>query len=223
MLILSPLTAEALSRVAKQAMDAGIQVVTLDRKVETPVTLHIGAENRPIGEYAAQWLNEKLNGNGTVVEIGGTAGASATIDRHEGFVDELASYPGIEIVAEQYCDYLREPAMSFMEDMLQRFGPGEIDAVYAHNDEMALGAVKALEAAGRLDEVLVVGIDGENLAIEAIKDGKMDLTITYPYCAPEGIQYAYKLAIGESLPAEITLTNQPIDASNVDEWLGKGF
>lgn len=222
-LMLAPLTAEALTPIAKKAMEAGIKVVTLDRKVNTDVTLHIGAENAPIGKMAADFLNEKLGGEGKIIEIQGTAGASATNDRHDGFVERLESYPGLEVIGSQNCDYLREPAMKFMEDMLQRFGPGEIQAVYAHNDEEALGAVKALEAANRLEEVVIVGVDGEELAIEAIKDGKMDFTVTYPYCAPEGIQNAYKLATGEELPAEIVLENKPIGVHNVDEWIGKGF
>jgi ribose transport system substrate-binding protein len=110
-----------------------------------------------------------------------------------------------------------------MEDMLQRFKPGEIDLVYAHNDDMALGAVTALEAAGRLEEVKVVGIDGENAAYDAIKDGKMVATFTYHFVAPEGIQYGYKVAKGEELPTEIVLPTHQVDASNVADFLGKGF
>jgi ribose transport system substrate-binding protein len=110
-----------------------------------------------------------------------------------------------------------------MEDMLQRFPSGEIDLVYAHNDDMALGAVTALEAAGRLDEVLVVGIDGENAAYDAINDGKMVATFTYHFVAPEGVQYGYKVAKGEAVDAEIVLPTHQVDASNVADWLGKGF
>jgi len=206
-LIISPLTAEALTGVVGRVMDEGIKVVTLDRKVNIPVDLHVGGENRPIGTYAATWLNEKLGGTGNIIEIGGTAGASATVDRHEGFHDQLAEYAGLNVLATQYCDYLREPAMGFMEDMLQRYGSG----------------YKAIEAAGREDEVLIIGVDGQNSAIDSIADGTMDLTITYPFCAPEGIMYAYKLAVGGNLSSEIVLENQPIDSSNVAEWIGKGF
>jgi ribose transport system substrate-binding protein len=222
-LILSPLTADALTPVAKEAMDAGIPVITLDRKVNTPVTLHIGAENKPIGMQAADEIAEALGGKGSVIEIQGTAGASATIDRHDGFAEELKKYPNIKVIASQYADYLREPAMKFMEDTLQRFGPGQIQAVYAHNDEMALGAVQALEAAGRLEEVKVVGIDGQNTAFEAVKAGKLMATFVYPFVAPEGIEYAYKVAKGEKLPPTIVLKSAKVDSSNVDQFLGKGF
>jgi ribose transport system substrate-binding protein len=205
-------------------MDSGTPVVTLDRKVNTDVTLHIGADNVLIGETAGKFVCEVLNGEGNVIEIQGTAGASATVDRHDAFHRVLKEEcPGVKVVADQVANYVREPAIKFMEDMLQRFGPGEIDLVYAHNDDMALGAVTALEAAGRLDQVKVVGIDGENAAYDAIKDGKMAATFTYHFVAPEGVQYAYKVAKGEKLDEEIVLPTHQVDASNVDQFLGKGF
>ncbi len=223
-LIISPVTADALTPVVKQAMDAGIPVVTLDRKVNTDVTLHIGADNVLIGKTAGEFVCATLGGEGNVIEIQGTAGASATVDRHDAFHAALAeNCPGVKVVADQVANYVREPAIKFMEDMLQRFGPGEIDLVYAHNDDMALGAVTALEAAGRLDEVKVVGIDGENAAYDAIKDGKMVATFTYHFVAPEGVQYGYKVAMGEELPGEIILPTHQVDATNVDDFLGKGF
>jgi ribose transport system substrate-binding protein len=223
-LIISPVTADALTPVVKQAMDAGIPVVTLDRKVNTDVTVHIGADNVLIGKTAGEFVCETLGGEGNVIEIQGTAGASATVDRHDAFHAVLAEKcPGVKVVADQVANYVREPAIKFMEDMLQRFGPGEIDLVYAHNDDMALGAVTALEAAGRLDEVKVVGIDGENAAYDAIKEGKMVATFTYHFVAPEGVQYGYQVAKGEVLPKEIVLPTHQVDATNVGDFLGKGF
>src|SRR5688572_20734533 len=223
-LIISPVTADALTPVVKQAMDAGIPVVTLDRKVNTDVTLHIGADNVLIGKTAGQFVCDTLGGKGNVIEIQGTAGASATVDRHEAFHATIKERcPDVKVVADQVANYVREPAIKFMEDMLQRFKPGEIQLVYAHNDDMALGAVTALEAAGRLAEVKVVGIDGENAAYDAIKDGKMVATFTYHFVAPEGIQYGYKVAKGEKLDKEIILPTYQVDSSNVADFLGKGF
>jgi ribose transport system substrate-binding protein len=222
-LVISPLTAEALTPVVERALAEGIPVVTLDRMVDTCVSVHVGAENLPIGRQAAEFLAEKLNGEGQIIEIQGTAGASATVDRHNGFAEILENYPNLKVVAEQTADYLREPATSFMEDMLQRFGPGEIDAVYAHNDEMALGAVEAIKAADRLGEILVVGIDGEEAAFESVKAGEMAATFTYPYVAPEGIITAYQLATGETVEPVVILESQQVDSSNVDEFLGTGF
>jgi ribose transport system substrate-binding protein len=222
-LIISPLQAQALTPIVKQVMDAKIPVVTLDREVDTKVTCKIGAENKPIGEGAAKFILEKLDGKGNIIEIQGTAGASATIDRHNAFRDSLKDAPGIKVVADQYCDYLREPAVKFAEDMLQRFGPGQIQAIYAHNDEMALGAAKAVADAGRSKEMIIIGIDGENSAFEAVKDGKLAATFIYPFCAPEGIEYAYRIAKGEQVPERVVLKSTRVDASNVDQYLGKGF
>jgi ribose transport system substrate-binding protein len=221
-LMISPLTEDALTPAVMDAMAAGIKVVTLDRKVNTPVTVHVGAENKPIGVAAGKMLVEKLGNKGNVIELQGTGGASATVDRHNGF-EEAIKGSGLKVVASQNCDYLRENALKFMEDQLQRFGPGQIQAVYAHNDEMALGAIQALEAAGRLNEVKVIGIDGQNTAFEAVKAGKLTATFVYPFVAPEGIQVAYKVAKGEKVDKEIILPGKQVDSSNIDQMLGKGF
>jgi len=220
-LMISPLTSDAMTPVVKKAMDAGIPVITLDRKVNTDVTLHIGGNNLTIGKAAGEYLTKALNGKGNVIEIQGTAGASATVERNKGFRETLGK--DIKVIAEQHADYLREPSLKFMEDMLQRYGKGEIQAVYAHNDEMALGAIQALKAANRLSEVKVIGMDGENLAIDSVKNEELLATLTYPYCAPEGIQYAYKIAKGEKLDKEIELKSTTIDLSNVAQFIGKGF
>jgi ribose transport system substrate-binding protein len=221
-LMISPLTSDALTPVVQQALDAGIKVVTMDRKVNVPVTVHVGALNLPIGESAGKFLVKALDNKGKVIELQGTGGASATVDRHDGFMKGIEG-SGLEVVASQNCDYLRENAVKFMEDQLQRFGPGEIQAVYAHNDEMALGAIQALEAANRLGEVKVVGVDGQNNAFEAIAAGKLAATFTYPYVAPEGIEIAYKLAKGEKVDAEVILPGKQVDATNIKDMLGTGF
>jgi ribose transport system substrate-binding protein len=222
-LVISPLQAQALTPIVKQAMEANIPVITLDRAVNTKVTCQVGAQNKPIGVEAGKFIAEKLNGKGNVIEVQGTAGASATIDRRDGFREALKDSPGIKVVTDQFCDYLREPAVKFVEDMLQRFGPGQLQAIYAHNDEMALGAIKAVEAAGRSKEIVVIGIDGQNSAFQAVKDGKLAATFIYPFCAPEGIEYAYKIAKGEQVPPVVELKSTQVDPSNIDQYLGKGF
>ena len=222
-LMISPLTEQALTPVVRDAMERGIKVVTLDRKVNTPVTVHVGGENLPLGVGAGEFLAKKLDGKGAIIELQGTAGASATIDRNKGFAEAIAKYPDMKVVASQNCDYTRDKAVKFMEDMVQRFGPGEIQAVYAHNDEMALGAIQVLEAAGRLNDVLVVGIDGQETAFEAIDQGKLAATFVYPYVAPDGIEIAYKVAKGEAVPENVVLPTVAVTADNIKDMLGKGF
>ncbi|MGI8311760.1 substrate-binding domain-containing protein [Saccharopolyspora hattusasensis] len=222
-LMLSPATADALTPITKRAMDAGIKVVTLDRQINTPVTAHIGGDNRKIGAMAAQFIAGKLGGKGNIVEIQGTAGSSATVERAQGFQEELKKYPEIRIVATTNADYKRDKAITFMEDTIQRLPAGQINAVFAQNDEMALGAQNALAQANRVQGVTVVGTDGENEGIRAVADGRLAATFTYPWCAPEGIQTAYKIAKGETVPDHTTLPSFQVDSSNVQQFLGKGF
>ena len=222
-LMISPLTEQALTPVVRDAMGRGIKVVTLDRKVKAPVTVHIGGENLLIGVRAGEFLTKKLNAKGNIIELQGTAGASATIDRKKGFDEVIARHRNMKVIASQTCDYTREKAVKFMEDMVQRFRPGEIQAVYAHNDEMALGAIQVLEGAGRLKEVLVIGIDGQETAFQAINQGKLTATFVYPYVAPEGIEIAYKVAKGEKVPENIVLPTVAVTSDNIKDMLGKGF
>lgn len=225
-LLLTPLTADALTPAAQRALDAGIPVITLDRAVTIPVTQHIGADNKLIGAAAAQFVAETLLGGegGKVLEIQGVLGASATTDRHDDFVAWLAANaPNVEVVDSQTGEYRRENALVVMNDYLQRFPPGEIDVVYTHNDEMALGAVQALETAGRADEMAVVGVDGQNEAIQAIADGRIAATFTYDNAGKEACESAQKLLSGQEIdPLWVLQTNQ-IDATNAADWIGKGF
>jgi ribose transport system substrate-binding protein len=225
-LLLTPNTAPGLTEAAKRALAANIPVITLDRGVDVAVTQHIGADNKLIGKTAAEYVSKTiLGGNGgKVIEIQGTQGASATTDRNVEFVNWLkANDPKVEIVASVDGDYKREKALTAMNDLLGRFGKGEVDVIYTHNDAMALGVVAALEAAGRQDEFKVVGIDGQNEAIQAIKDGKIVVTFTYDNAGKEACETAAKLVAGEKVDPTWVLETNTIDAKNVDEWIGKGF
>jgi ribose transport system substrate-binding protein len=222
-LMFSPQDAQALTPVIKEVMAQGIPVVTLDRSVNTEVTAHVGAQNRPIGVEAGAYMAKILGGKGNLIEIQGSAGASPTIDRSGGFHESIAKYPGIKFLADQYCDYTRAPALKFMEDMLQRFKSGDIQGVYSHSDEMALGALQALKEAGRLGEVKIVSIDGQETAYEAIQKGEMAATFTYSYCVPEGIQTAYKIAKHETVPKDLIIPSKGVFPDNVKDFIGTGF
>jgi ribose transport system substrate-binding protein len=225
-LLLTPNEATPLTPAAQRALDAGVPVITLDREVDIPVTQHIGADNELIGRTAAQFVAETLLGGegGTVLEIQGTAAASATIDRNEQFVAWLAeNAPEVQILDSQIGDYRRENALVVMNDWLQRFPPGEVDVVYTHNDEMALGAVQALEQGDRADDMAVVGIDGQNEAIQAIADGRIAATFTYDNAGKEACESAQLLLSGQEIePVWVLETNQ-IDQANAEEWIGMGF
>jgi ribose transport system substrate-binding protein len=222
-LLISPLQSDPLTPAVKKALDAGIPVIVLDRNVNIAASVFMGGNNILIGESAGKFVGTKLNGKGNVIEIQGTAGASATVDRKAGFETGLKAFPDIKIAASQTADYLREPAIKFMEDMLQKYPAGQIQAVYAHNDEMALGAIKAIKAANRQKEIMVVGIDGQNEAFEAIKAGDLAATFVYPYCAPDGMMIAKAVFTGQPVEAKMTLPTTQVDATNIDQMLGKGF
>lgn len=225
LILLSPHSAEGLTDACQAAMDAGIPVITMDREVNCDVTVKVVGDNYQMGVDAADKLAEMLEEEGNIIELCGTTGASATVDRQGGFEDTLAEkYPNMEIVDWQDCDYNAADAASYMEDMLQKYGPGEIQAIYAHNDQMALGAISALEGAGRLDEgILICGMDGEEAAYQAIEDGSMAFTIIYPTMAPQGVQAAYNILTGKDQEGEVVCPSTLVDADNIADYIGTGL
>ena len=222
-LMISPVTAQALTPIVRDVMAQGIPVITMDRKVNTAVTCHIGADNKIIGTNAGEYVKKRFGDKAKIIEVQGTAGASPTIDRSGGFHQALGADAKKHIVATQICDYRRENSQKFVEDCINRFGPGEFNVVYAHNDEMALGAMQALEAAGRLKDVAVVGIDGQEELYKAIKAGKVAATFVYSYLGPDAVILAHKIAKGESVDKEIVVPSPAVTAENIDKFLGTGF
>lgn len=223
-LVITPLEEDSLAPAVKAAMDAGVEVIAHDRAVNTKTTTAITANNVEAGEEAATEMVDDLGPEGgNVVEIQGSAGASAAIDRHKGMENVLADHPEVKVVAEQVGDWARGNALTAMRDVLQRFGKGKIDAVFAHNDEMALGVQQAVSDAGRADEIAIYSFDGQESAFQAIKDGKIASTVIYPLDAPEAIAAAAKTCAGEKLPKEIKLSSTLVNSENIDKFLGKGF
>lgn len=133
---------------------------------------HIASDNVAGGKMAGEYIAELLGNKGNVVELEGIAGTSAARDRGKGF-NEAISKTNIKVVARQVADFDRIKGLSVMENILQ--AQSDIDAVFAHNDEMALGALKAIEAANR--DIKVIGFDATDDAVKAVKDGKMAATV----------------------------------------------
>ncbi len=225
LIMVSPLTADGLTDAVQAVMDAGIPVVTMDRMVDCDVTVKVVGDNYGMGVMAADKIAEMLDGKGAVIELCGTTGASATVDRQGGFEDTLAEkYPDLQVVDWQDCNYMAAPAAEYMEDMLQKYGPGEIQAVYAHNDQMAMAAAETILAAGRGDEgIIICGMDGEEAAFQMVKDGSMAFTIIYPVMAPEGVIAAHNILTGAEQEGEVVCESTLVDAENVDEYLGTGL
>jgi ribose transport system substrate-binding protein len=220
-LIISPADAKALGGAVKNAEADGVKVIAADRSVDAPVVTYIGSDNVEAGAVAGKYVVELLGGKGNVVEIQGSLGASPTIDRGKGFGDALDG-SGVKIVGQQSGDYDRAQGLKVMEDFLQRFSKGKIDAVFTHNDEMSLGAIQAIQEAGR-DEIKVVGIDGQESALDAVEDGTYAGTVVYPIPVPEQILAAAKVCAGEELPTRIKQESRLVTKDDVAEFRGTTF
>lgn len=202
LILLNPTDSDAVVNAVKAANDAKIPVITLDRAANGgEVVSHVASDNIAGGKMAADFINEKLAGKGNVIELQGIAGTSAARDRGQGFNDELATFSGLKVVAAQPADFDRTKGLTVMENLLQ--AQPDVQAVFAHNDEMALGALQAIEASGK--SILVVGFDAIDDAVAAVKDGKMAATVAQQ---PEligslGIETADKVLKGETVEKAI--------------------
>lgn len=175
LILINPTDSDAVAGVVKQAQAAGIKVISLDRSINgAEVTSHVASDNRAGGRMAAAFLIDKIGGKGNVVELEGIPGSSAARERGAGFAEGIASTPEVKQVAKQPADFDRAKGLSVMENILQ--AQKNIAGVFAQNDEMALGAVQALEAAG-LKDVVVVGFDATDDAVAAVKAGRMAATV----------------------------------------------
>lgn len=199
-LIINPTDSDAVGNAIKVANDSKIPVITVDRKANSgTVACFIASDNVKAGQMAAEFLAQKLGNKGNIVELQGTPGASATNDRGKGFTDFIATMPDMKIVASQSANFDRQKGLDVMQNIMQ--STPEFDAVFAHNDEMALGAIKAL--AGK--NVLVVGIDGGADAQKAVQDGTMAATIAQQpdLMGSLAVQNAVKMTNNETVPTSI--------------------
>lgn len=172
--LLNPVDSDSAIASVMIANNSKLPVVTVDRAANGgDVISHIASDNIAGGDMAAKFLMEKLGSKGNVVELEGIAGSSATRDRGKGFEDGIKE-SGFNLVAKQSADFDRTKGLSVMENIIQ--SKDKIDAVFAQNDEMALGAQKALEGANMKD-VLVVGFDATADAVDAVKKGKLAATV----------------------------------------------
>lgn len=210
LILINPTDSDAVGNAIIAANNKNVPVVTLDRGAnQGEVVSHIASDNVAGGVMAGEHIVSLLGGKGKVVELEGIAGTSAARDRGQGFNDAIAGTE-IEVVAKQVADFDRTQGLTVMENILQ--AQPEIDAVFAHNDEMALGAQKAIEASGR--EIIIVGFDATDDAVAAVKEGKMSATVAQqPSLIGElGVETAKKILDGESVEDFV-----PVDLQLVTE------
>jgi ribose transport system substrate-binding protein len=207
-LLINPTDSHAVSSAVESANQAGIPVITVDREAEGGETVaHIASDNVSGGKMAGEYILEQLGGKGNIVELEGIPGTSAARDRGKGFHEAVDGEPGVKVVASQPADFNRAKGLNVMENILQSHK--DIQAVFAHNDEMALGALEAIKAAKK--EILVVGFDAIEDAVKAVEKGDMAATIAQK---PEEMgriaaEVAVKAAKGEKVekfyPVELEL------------------
>ncbi|OKL45059.1 ribose ABC transporter substrate-binding protein RbsB [Pseudovibrio exalbescens] len=197
-LLINPTDSDAVSSSIRAANRKDIPVVTLDRGASRgDVVSHVASDNVLGGEMAGKLIIDTLGGEGKVVELEGVPGTSAARDRGEGFNKAVGASEGIEVVASQPADFDRTKGLNVMENILQ--AQPEVDAVFAHNDEMALGAIKAVQASGR--DIVVVGFDGTSDGVAAVEDGSMLATVAQQagMIGAIGVMTADKIINGESV------------------------
>ena len=219
-IIMQPQEQEACSPAIDKAKAAGIPIINCNSLTITEPDAYVGSNDSESAEIAMTYIAKQLGGKGNVLMMHGHPGQTAEVKRTEGAMDILAQNPDMTLLDEQTADWDRAEAMTLMENWIQAYGD-QINAVFCQNDEMALGALNALVQAGKKDNVLVVGVDAIDDALQSVKDGKMDATV-YQDCkgqAEGAIEAAYKLAKGESVEKEILIPFILVTTENVDEYL----
>ena len=175
-LLINPTDSSAIAPSVFKANKAGIPVFTVDRSAKQgEVVAHIASDNVAGGMLAAEFLVKQINGKGNVVELEGIAGSSAAIDRGKGFNDVISKNPGISVVSKQTANFNRAEGLRVFENILQ--AQPDVAGVFAHNDEMILGAIQAAQAAGRDKNIVFVGFDAVDDAVNAINSGQLQATV----------------------------------------------
>ncbi len=201
----SPVVETGWDSVLQEAKDAGIPVIVVDRRADVPDDLYVtlmGSDFVEEGRKAGRAMVKLLDGKGKIVELTGTSGSAPAIDRYNGFREIIKDYPGIQIIASQDGDFTRARGKEVMEDILAQYG-GQIDALYSHNDDMAIGAIKAIENYGLKPgvDIKIVSIDAIRDAFQAMIDGKLNATVECnPLLGPKFFELALKVANGEPVP-----------------------
>ncbi|MBK8986012.1 MAG: ABC transporter substrate-binding protein [Chloroflexi bacterium] len=201
----SPVVETGWDSVFQEAKDAGIPIILVDRRAavsEDLYTAYLGSDFLEEGKNAGRVMVDLLGGEGHIIELVGTVGSAPALDRFVGFREIIQEHPGMEIIASESGDFTRAKGEEVMGDLLKIYG-SEIDAVYAHNDDMAIGAIRAIEAYGLKpgQDIKIVSIDAIRDAFQMMIDGKLNATIECnPLLGPQFFELALKVANGEPVP-----------------------
>ena len=216
----SPVVETGWEPVLREIKKAGIPVVLTDRAVAvSDPTLYktfIGADFVEEGRRAGRWLAEKMNGQSVIAELVGTPGSAPAIDRKKGFEEILADHPGMKIVLSQSGDFTRAGGKEVMEAFLKSPQGRQINALFAHNDDMALGAIQAIEEAGLKPgkDIVIISVDGVRGAFEAMVAGKSNCTVECnPLIGPQVFDLIEAVAAGKPVPRVVRVMESVYDQS----------
>ncbi|MGB7117389.1 MAG: ABC transporter substrate-binding protein [Anaerolineales bacterium] len=201
----SPIVETGWESVFQEAKDAGIPIILVDRRADVPEDLYatyIGSDFVEEGRKAARVMAELLDGKGNIVELVGTVDSAPANDRYVGFREIMQNYPEVKIIASESADFTRAKGEEVMQGFLEQHGD-QIDALYAHNDDSAIGAIRAIEEYGLKpgQDIIIVSIDAIRDAFQAMIDGKLNATIECnPLLGPTFFDVALKVVNGEYVP-----------------------
>ena len=206
----SPVVATGFEDVLKEAKEAEIPVVLFDRAVEVSepdlYVSFIGSDFVEEGRRAGRWVLKNVGETANVAELVGTVGSAPAIDRKKGFEEIIKDYPDIKIIKSQSGDFTRAKGKEVMESFLKSPEADQIQVLFAHNDDMALGAIQAIEEAGKKPgkDIVIISIDGVKTMFEAINEGKANCTVECnPLIGPQLFEVVEKIHAGEKVPARI--------------------
>lgn len=179
-IVISAASSDGIIPALQKARDAGIKIVNFDTRVSDPnmYDAYVGADDVEGAYKAGKYIAEQLGGKGKVGLITGLLAQSTGVDRREGFLKAISEYPGIEVVAEASADWRSDLAADVTTNMLTAHP--DIDAIFASNDQMAVGMVNAVKSAGKADDVILVGYDGILDAVNLVLDGSLDAFVALP-------------------------------------------
>jgi inositol transport system substrate-binding protein len=218
-IIMNPCEVEASSPAVTKAIAAKIPIINVNSETSAKPSAFVGSDYVESAKIALRFIAEKLGGKGNILMMQGYMGQAAQIKREQGAREILKDYPGLKLIAQQTAEWDRAKAMSLMENWIQSYG-SQINAVFAHNDEMGLGAVKALTAAGLKDKVIVVSIDAIPDALQSVKKGELDATV-FQNAQQQGgkaIETAIKIAKGEAYDKETLIPFQLVTKDNLAKF-----
>ena len=216
--IVNPTDSDAMAPAVKQLTDAKIPVVAVDRAVNNAeVSSYIASDNVGGGKQAAKALSEAIHGEGEILVLQGKTGSSASRERGKGFDEGLKDNPNIKVVAKQTAEFERAKGLDVTTNLLQAHP--NVKAIFAENDEMALGAIEALGSKAGKD-VKVIGFDGAEDALKAIKDGRMYASIAQQpvKMAEQAVIEASKLLKGETATKKMQVEVVAATKENVDKF-----